>query len=122
MISDYAKRQGQEYQKLSQNRQWARFGNTPPLAAGVLYFSSPVTPHDTIILVRATFLDTPPKEGPLLRAAQSVRKRPKGGDFASAVYTNRRIPSSHFQRHIHKICSLQTIQILAIRITVAIPH
>ena len=38
MISDYAKRQGQEYQKLSQDRQPALFWNTPPLAPGILYY------------------------------------------------------------------------------------
>jgi hypothetical protein len=37
MISDYAKRQGQDYQKLRENRQLALFWNTPPLAAGIVH-------------------------------------------------------------------------------------
>ena len=37
MISDSVKKQGQEYQKLHENRQLALFRNTPPQAAGILY-------------------------------------------------------------------------------------
>jgi hypothetical protein len=40
MIGDYVKKQGQDYQKLHENRQLALFWNTPPLAAGVLYLVS----------------------------------------------------------------------------------
>src|SRR5215207_5831432 len=39
MISDHAKRQGQDYQKLRENRQLALFRNTPPQAAGILYLA-----------------------------------------------------------------------------------
>src|SRR3954453_2165416 len=37
MISFSVKKQGQDYQKLHENRPLALFRNTPPLAAGVLY-------------------------------------------------------------------------------------
>src|SRR3954464_2490453 len=41
MISDYVKKQGQDYQKLHENRPLALFRNTSPLAAGTLYCPPP---------------------------------------------------------------------------------
>jgi len=40
MISNYVKKQGQDYQKLHENRPLALFRNTPPFAAGILYFAA----------------------------------------------------------------------------------